>query len=161
MARKTRCKKRAELELLREQVNQLQGENDKLKLVMESRLDMATPCIPPNTTTSNSTNDLNNLHYINHANNRNELSNKANNLKNVLDFNVQLPTEVINKLEMIMTREEQGEMSSHSFLNNGIKKCSKNSFCEFNSVVSFFYAFSSCFCIINLLDWYVNFIFLV
>lgn len=104
MARKTRCKKREELDLLREQVEHLQSENDKLRLCVKNRQTMDTP-------------DLDMPVAI---------IPKENTLYE--DFDVKLPRNVINMVQMVIARAEM--IGSSQF---GTAKYTKKAFCITNA----------------------------
>lgn len=82
LARKTRCKKREELDLLREQVEHLQSENDKLRVVVKSRQALATPDFST-----------------------------SENPEGAINFDIQIPENVVNMVQMVIARAESIDCS--------------------------------------------------
>ena len=105
LARKTRCKKREELDLLREQVEHLQSENDKLRVVVKSR--QALTVSESSGSTFGSESD----------------DNEAN-----INFDIQLPENVVNMVQMVIARAESIDCSQA-----GVSKYARKAFCITNA----------------------------
>lgn len=102
LARKTRCKKREELDLLREQVEHLHSENDKLRVVVKSRQALAAPDFGGPTVDKNT--------------------------NAVVNFDVQLPENVVSMVQMVIARAESIDCSQ-----TGVSKYARKAFCITNA----------------------------
>jgi PAS domain-containing protein len=103
LARKTRCKKREELDLLREQVEHLQSENDKLRVVVKSRQALATP-------------DFGSQLLMK------EIPESS------LNFDIQLPENVVKMVQMVIARAESIDCTTP-----GESKYARKAFCITNA----------------------------